>query len=389
MDEYVALMQFAVSDRQRKICALMGKHNSQRKVAEAMKCAQSTVCDTLAKVRKRAVMMGWSPEHDMTHPVPDGFVVKGISTLYRTDDGGIQWVKTNATLDAQVEMMKAVVDALSSNVDGLYKPTKAPKVDTKSLLTVYPIADPHIGLYAWADECGEDFDCDIAGAVLKDGMDRLVAKSPRSEEALIANLGDFFHTDTTENRTMRSGNALDVDSRWSRVLATGIDLLTYLIDSALKHHKTVRVINEIGNHDDHSSVMLSHVMNAYYRNEPRVSIDMSPMHFHYYRFGKVFIGTHHGHTVKPADLGGVMATDRAKDWGETTYRVWFTGHIHHETRKEFRGYTHESKTAISAKDSYASQHGYRSMRHMEAIVYDRELGETDRFRAGIHYRSAK
>ena len=41
------------------------------------------------------VFQGHSPEHDMTHTVPDGYLMKGASTLYR-EDGSIaaQWIKS-------------------------------------------------------------------------------------------------------------------------------------------------------------------------------------------------------------------------------------------------------------------------------------------------------
>ena len=129
--------------------------------------------------------------------------------------------------------------------------------------------------------------------------------------------------------------------------------MVYCIDRVLAHHSRATVVNQIGNHDDHSAVMLSLVLGAYYKNEPRLTVPISYSHFDYYRFHKVLLGFHHGHEVKPQDLGGVMSTDMAEDWGETIYRHWFTGHIHHETRKDYRGYTHESKTTLASNDAYA------------------------------------
>ena len=73
-----------------------------------------------------------------------------------------------------------------------------------------------------------------------------------------------------------------------------------------------------------------------------------------------------------------MATDRAKDWGETEYRYWATGHIHHDTLKEYPGVKVESFRTIAAKDAYATWNGYRSGQDSKAIVYHKDFGEVER-----------
>jgi hypothetical protein len=67
-------------------------------------------------------------------------------------------------------------------------------------------------------------------------------------------------------------------------------------------------------------VMLAICLAGYYEREPRVFVDISPTPFHWYRFGKVFLGVTHGHMAKPEKLPGIMATDRPIDWGETLHK---------------------------------------------------------------------
>jgi transposase len=43
---------------------------------------------TLRGHKARMARQGWSPEHDMTKTVPDGFHLKGTSTLYDKDGNG-------------------------------------------------------------------------------------------------------------------------------------------------------------------------------------------------------------------------------------------------------------------------------------------------------------
>lgn len=53
---------------------------------------------------------------------------------------------------------------------------------------------------------------------------------------------------------------------------------------------------------------------------------------------------HHGHgkAAKAGDLPGIMASDRASDWGETLHRTWYTGHIHNRQFFEAPGCSVES-----------------------------------------------
>ena len=107
------------------------------------------------------------------------------------------------------------------------------------------------------------------------------------------------------------------------------------------------------------------------------------MRFHYYRHGKVLLGVHHGDMVKPADLGGLMATDRPTDWGETEFRYWYTGHIHTNKKFELPGVEVESFRTLAGKDAWTHGSGYRSGRDMYAIALDREFGEVERHRVDI------
>jgi len=324
------------------------------------------------------------PSGVIQEPPPLGFSVKGTSTLVG-GDGEIkaQWVKTEADKEQREEQFRAFAEELADIVKGKVKPTKEPKSTEADLLTVYPMGDPHIGMYAWADEAGEDFDLDIAERDLTAAMARLVQSAPKSETALILNLGDFFHADNMENRTMRSGNVLDVDTRWQKVLQVGARAFYTLVQSALKKHRDVVIRNVIGNHDDHSAVFLSLLLDAYYRNEPRVTVELSPSAVWYMRFGKVLIGATHGDKAKWKDLAKIMAVDRPDDWGQSVYRYWHTGHVHHDRVQEDMGVVMECHRTLAAKDAWHAAQGYRSGRAMKCIVYDREYGEVERHTADI------
>ena len=99
--------------------------------------------------------------------------VKGTSTLYdsKTGEPKIQWVKTQADKESQLLAMQEALLETFSNVQPL-PAIRSPKHSNKDLLSVIPMGDPHIGMYAWKDEAGEDFDTDIASKDLKEAVDQ-------------------------------------------------------------------------------------------------------------------------------------------------------------------------------------------------------------------------
>jgi hypothetical protein len=112
-------------------------------------------------------------------------------------------------------------------------------------------------------------------------------------------------------------------------------------------------------------------------------VDLSQSKFWFYRFGKVLLGATHGDTVKHDQLLGVMAADQAENWGQTKHRYFYTGHVHHQSVREYPGLICESFRTLAAKDAYAAGHGYRAGRDMVAIIHHREHGEVERHRCDI------
>ena len=114
-----------------------------------------------------------------------------------------------------------------------------------------------MGLLAWAPETGADFDLSTVERLMVGAMRDLVHRGPRARRGIVVNLGDFFHFDNASARTTKGEHTLDVDSRAPKVLAVGLRIMVALIDAALEHHAEVTVDTRIGNHDAHTSLMLS------------------------------------------------------------------------------------------------------------------------------------
>jgi hypothetical protein len=370
--------------RQLEYLDAVEKHGSERKAARALGIDRTTLTKGLRGLERKAALHGHSPAHDMTHTVPDGFKVKGVSTYY-DEEGKVrgQWVKSSADDARREEMVKAALEALAEEVKGLAPLETAPSHVGADLLTIIPMGDPHFGMYSWAQETGEDFDTELAERLTLGAVDRLLAVTPPSDTCVILPLGDIFHANDQSNQTPAHKHQLDVDTRFVRVLQIGIKAYRQAVLRARQRHGRVVVKFVAGNHDPQAVWALAFRIAAYFENDPRVQVDLSPSKFWFHRFGKVLIGATHGDTVKPDALEGVMAADRAQEWGETKHRYWYTGHIHSSNKKEFRGCTWESFRTLAAQDAYAAGHGYRAGRDMLAIVHHREHGEIERHRCDV------
>ena len=371
-----SFVDFANTERQREIAALMDEGLTGTEIGRRLGINERNARKYVEALKGRAAKKS-IPQH--SSQIPDGYKIKGTSTLYKDGQPALQWVKTSQDAERQAEMMREAIEALTEDLPRLDSESPPELSETDSnLMAVYPLGDPHIGVLSWAEETGQDWDLKIAEEKFCAVFDRLVKTAPHCDHAVIVNLGDYFHTDNMEGVTTRSGHSLDMDGRFAKMVRVGMKIMRQMISSALSHHKTVRVINATGNHDDTSSQFLAVALGLMYENEPRVIVDDSPTPFHYVEWGKCMFGVHHGHSCKPSMLPGVMASDQPEMWGRTQYRYWYTGHIHHDTKKEFAGVTQESFRTLAAKDAYATWGGYRSGQDSKCIVLHKQFGEVER-----------
>jgi hypothetical protein len=311
--------------------------------------------------------------------VPDGHIVKGVSALLDADGRTVQqWVKTRE--GNAPALSEAIKEALQS-----YEPAPliSPPVFTNDdLLTVYPIADLHLGMFSWAKETGADYDIKIASGLLKSSMANLVARSANSRQAVVLDLGDYFHADNSRNQTARSGNPLDVDSRYAKVVQMGFELVIQCIELALQKHDFVEYRKLPGNHDDETSLMLAVAVAAHFRANERVTVDTSPSRFYMRRHGSCMIAATHGDMLKMGDMAGFVAANWPEAWGKTKFRYGYTGHIHIEKAlavNTLRGLRAESFNTLAAKDAWHAGEGYQSPRNMVSITLHKDRGEVDRF----------
>lgn len=314
-------------------------------------------------------------------PRPSGHSVRAATTEY-DGDGKLkrQWVKSDA-IPSMEDLAKLVKEVFADTIPipRIKKPTIAPN----KLFTVFPIGDHHVSMYAYAAETGADYDVKIAKRLLTNAAKVLVDGAPASDRCLIANVGDFFHTDNFKNETPISGHHLDTDTRYSVMIKSGVEMMRAFIECALGKFNTVEVLNAAGNHDPVGAAWLSLTLALLYEKNPRVKVDTSPAKFAYFRHGSTLIGVTHGDMRRADALPGIMAADRPEDWGATKHRYWLTGHIHQRKVIEHAGCMVESFRTLAARDAWATASGYRSGRDMTSITFHAEHGEFMRQRCDI------
>ncbi len=324
------------------------------------------------------------PDTEVARVVEPAFIAR-TSTLYGA--GGevrAQWVIEKPEDRDRLLLWQEMATALAAPLPKALSAPQPLGLLNNDLMSLYPVGDHHFGLLSWAKETGEDYDIDIAEKLLIGATERLISLAPNSKRAGIIFLGDQLHFDSYSPVTPASRNLLDSDTRFPKIVGVVMRVMRTMIVKALEKHAEVLVIVVPGNHDPVSSIFLQIALANIYENEPRVTIDTSPSGFHYFEHGKVLIGAYHGHDVKMDKLPIIMATDRPESWGRTSYRYWYTGHIHHAKTQvhngaqDYQGCTVESFRVLAAGDAWSHSKGYRALRDMKLIVQHREFGEVER-----------
>lgn len=345
----------------------------------------STTYDAAGNVERQSVVQSKAPAAEPWE-VPKDFSIARISANLDAEKrwkGG--WIIQKPDAGPSLEQTIETIKAAFANYKPAARRSKPPAYTHSSLLSLLPLADCHIGMHAWGREVGTDWDLQIASKVIGDGVEEAIERSPASDTFVVLGGGDLLHADNQDNKTAKSGNQLDVDGRYQKVVGVANDLLVRTVDAALRRHGKVIVRILKGNHDEHSAIAAAYFMLAWYRNDPRVTVDVDPSLFWWHRWGLVQLGATHGHTVKLKDMPSIMAHRRAEDWGRTRFRYVHGFHIHHASKyqTEGQGCIAESHQAPVPQDAWHYGAGFLSGRSIQTITYHEDFGEVSRARVAI------
>ena len=349
-------------------------------ISENTGLSKHTIRSMKSKAKAKAARHGYAPENDMFKDTPQGFHVKGVSTLYDADGQvKVQWVKTSSEADDLLEKMKDDFAEWLSSVPIMPKIKKPKNKDKdKDLIPWFNIGDGHLGMLAMDSEVGHNFDLDIAKNELIEAMSLLIDRAPSCERCVIQDMGDMTHYQDFMGQT-ESGHILDFDKRYPKMIETYHAVMRYMVNYALSKFDYVDVIINQGNHSRSNDIHMVQTLRWVYQDNPRLKVLDNSSVFIPYRMGNTFVMCHHSDKCKPNRLVDVMATDFAKDWGEAFYRYIDIGHIHHRmSAKEMSGVIVESWNQLAPSDKYAHDGGWRSRSFLTCVLRSKTYGETGR-----------
>lgn len=307
----------------------------------------------------------------------DGFAVTGISTYRRTDDGG-QWIKESRDKNEQAELMREIVEAMKAEIPREEPELPLPLDTDENLLNCFVITDYHLGMNAWGEETGADWDVNIAEQLLVDWFKAAIRSAPQAGTAILAQLGDFLHWDGLDPLTPASKNVLDGDTRKRKIVRVAISVIRRVVKMLLKTHDHVHMIMAEGNHDPDASIWLSEWLYAHYSDEPRITVDVTADIFYCYQHGKTSLFFHHGHKRKVPNIDDVFVAKYREIYGSTAHSYAHTGHLHNDRLLETNLMLVEQHRTLAAPDSYATRGGWISGRSAKVITYHKEHGEVGR-----------
>jgi len=374
------LGKFAESESQAEVASLVDGGMTKREAAKRLGISERNVYKMLERIKINAIKRGYSPDHDMTHVVPEGYKVKGISTYYNEDGKPTgQWVKSATDEERRAE---ALLEAVENAATALpkFKPAKAPKQIDENLASLLTITDFHLGMKAWKDSDGDDWDLKIARDVFLNSIHDMLNASPKSGTGILNQLGDFLHWDGLVQVTPTAGHHLTGDDRYSKLVELSISVMTEAVQLMLKKFGKVVVVQAEGNHDLASSVWMRKFIKHRFEDEPRVEVIDNEFPYYAYQHGDIMLGFHHGHKMKMAQLQKLFASEPRfrKMWGASTHAYIHCGHLHHERLLDDAGATIEQHPTLAARDNYSSSNGYVSQRGAKVITYDKSEGEVHR-----------
>lgn len=301
-----------------------------------------------------------------------------MSTIQSGADGEIKqrWDRVKPIEENSEQLFEYLKTRVPVNPIKIKKPTNAdPKIQLE-----WTLADLHFGMLAWGKETGDNYDLKISRSLLLDSASAIFARAGKVKETVLVLMGDNFHADFFDAKTEKGQNSLDVDIRFPKMILTGAETFISAVEICLQFSEKVKIIVLYGNHDKQTSSMLPILLHYNFKNEPRVSVDLSPAKQHYNYWGCVATVYHHGDGTNKTRLCGDFTRTVAMS-GKSGIQYFYAkqAHLHKELIEDINGVTYEIVPSPVASDAFAAGGNFVSKRATVATMYHKELGELDRY----------
>jgi hypothetical protein len=383
MTNYDRLRAFAETDHEARVIDALQATGTQDAAAEKLGIPGRTLRYHLRKMKLRQASRSVGAdfvEKDLVSGealVPDPYLVTRHTILMKGADERLHWFRADLDKGRRDEMLREMEAAFTETLP-VYKRAPAPARVMAELANMYLLTDYHLGMMAWGEECGEDWDLEKSETLLLAWARYAVEHAPDAELGILAQLGDFLHFDGMSPVTPTHGHQLDAAARFQKVVRTAIRVLRTVIDLMLTKHSRVVVVMATGNHDIDSSVWLREMFHHVYQNEPRLTVDLSPDMYYAVEWGDTSLFFHHGHRKKMSDISATFVGKFRPMFGGTRFSYGHTGHLHHRDMKEDNLMVVEQHRTLAPSDAHTSGSGFTTGRSTPVVTYHKRFGEVGR-----------
>lgn len=364
-----------MTDRQAQQLEAYLRLGSLGAAARELKMDRSNLRQTIRKLEAKGEVPWQSKADRPTH------LRYGKSTVQLDGDGNVKQEWRRQYPDANAA--KDFVDELCDKARGRFKiqPRKG-NVANADLLYEIAIYDAHVGMYADEKETlDKPYDTSLAAKRMVSAVQDLAERAREPGKVVLTFGGDMIHADNRSNRTEHSGHALDVDTRYQRVIDYLIAASRDCVGIASEIAPEVEIVILRGNHSWHSEAWLARVLQAAYEECPGITINTDYSSRQAMRWGDCMLAWAHGDRINAQRWQGIISTEFPEMWGRTKYRHLKLGHVHHKkaiapiTIDEQSGLLVEFCEALCPSDAWHSESGYvGSQRGASAYEYHKQHG---------------
>jgi len=362
-----------LTDKQKAaVLAYHENNSSERAAAKALGISKQAIRQSLFLAQRKGALL--KPDSYCEH-APAGFEMTH-GTLHIIDGEVKQsWPRIKPAISTE-----DLAEYLSQRIP--ISTLKLPELRqcNENLMCEWPVFDAHHGMLAWAAETGNDYDHKISRH-LQIGAGKIIfgAFGPIQKATIILG-GDNQTSDNKSGMTEKSGNIVDRDSRFQKMIWCSYEAAVSCIEIAANFAQQVEVIVLSGNHDYHSALHLTIQLHAHFRAQKRITINISPAKHRFYTWGKnVFMATHGDISEKRIGSFALQQTIRQGFAFDPDMRLHVRmGHLHKAGRKtpdmlvEEDGVIIERFPTLAATEAYAVDAAYTSLRTTSATLWHKD-----------------
>lgn len=186
---------------------------------------------------------------------------------------------------------------------------------------------------------------------------------------------DHWHIDGSGKQTT-SGTRMETNDKWSNIYKVGVDNIFWTIEQLRKVSNTVYVYYVPGNHDKTLGLAATYHFEKVYEDRDDVIVDSSDYPRKYHQHGSQLIAMTHGRDEGKQRIKTIMQAEADEMWGNTKFREFLLGDLHHEEAEEEGGIVRRRISAITHLDGWHIDKGYTTaVRKAQSFLYHRERGK--------------